>query len=131
MTFAIPETVELDKGLIDQELQQAYTAEIRQLRGKVEELQTLRAADAKEITLAALQHQPQTILNQIAGDQTMTDQKNQANSAASGSFINTGEMNLSGSTINLGTLSGTVTNTINQLRDSTTPEAPQLAELLT
>jgi len=131
VTFAIPDDLDLDKGKIERELQQAYQAEIKQLRGKVEELHTLRAADAKEIALTALSHQPQTILNQIAGNQAMTEQKNQATSTGSGSFVNTGEMNLSGSTINLGEISGTVTNTINQLRDSTTAEAPQLADLLT
>jgi hypothetical protein len=131
VTFAIPESVDLDKGQIERQLRQTYESEIRQLRGKVDELQALRAADAKEIALAALNHHPQNIFNQIAGDQTMTEQKNQAISTGSNSFVNTGEMNLSGSTINLGTISGTVTNTINQLRESNTPEAPQLADLLT
>jgi uncharacterized protein YjbI with pentapeptide repeats len=131
VTFAIPDEVDVDKGQIERELRQAYESEIRQLRGKVDELQALRAADAKEITLAALNHHPQTIFNQIAGDQTMTEQKNQAISTGSSSFVNTGDMKLSGSTVNLGTISGAVTNMINQLRDSNTPEAPQLVDLLT
>ena len=131
VTFAIPDDLDIDKGKFEREFQQSYQQEVKQLRGKVEELHALRAADAKEIALAALSQQPPSIFNQNTGSQTMTEQNNQPISATPGSFVNTGEMNLSGSTINLGTISGAVTNTINQLRDSTTAAAPQLVDLLT
>jgi hypothetical protein len=51
-------------------------------------------------------------------------------SASSGSFVNTGEMKLTGSTINLGEISGTVTNTLQQMQDSTEPTVKTLANLL-
>ena len=70
VTFAIPENAEIDKGKFERDLQQAYE-KIKQLEGKVDELQSLRAADVKEITLAFAKQQ--NIFNQIAGDQTMTD----------------------------------------------------------
>jgi hypothetical protein len=51
-------------------------------------------------------------------------------SASGGSFVNTGSMNLTGSTINLGEISGTVTNTLQQLQETAEPEAQTLADLL-
>ncbi|MCY7273219.1 MAG: pentapeptide repeat-containing protein [Phormidesmis sp. CAN_BIN44] len=131
VTFAIPDDLDIDKGKFEREFQQSYQQEVKQLRDKVEELHALRAADAKEIALAALNQQSPSIFNQNTGSQTMTEQNNQPISATPGSFVNTGEMNLSGSTINLGTISGAVTNTINQLQNSNTPDASQLADLLT
>ena len=61
----------------------------------------------------------------------MNDSNNPSISAGASSFINTGKMDTAGSTINLGTISGTVTNTINQLPDRQESEESSLKELLT
>ena len=50
---------------------------------------------------------------------------------ATTSFVNTGEMNVTGSTINLGEISGSVTNTVNQLPPDSSSGEPSLKELLT
>ncbi len=88
---------ESQKGKSDFFLQ-AYE-EAQQLRGKVEELQNLRAADFKEIALAALKQQ--LILNQIVGDPTMTDSSktNNFNAPMSG-VIGSDNAQVSSSTFN-------------------------------
>jgi hypothetical protein len=58
---------------------------------------------------------------------TMTDKPNQINiSSSSNVALNTGDNNQGV----IGNISGTVTNTIQQLRETNQPEAPQLSELL-
>jgi hypothetical protein len=61
----------------------------------------------------------------------MNDSNNPNISAGDNSFINTGKMDTSGSTINFGTISGTVTNTINQLPDRQEGQESNLKQLLT
>ncbi|WP_271253156.1 pentapeptide repeat-containing protein [Pseudanabaena sp. Chao 1811] len=58
---------------------------------------------------------------------TMTDKPNQINvSSSSNVALNTGDNNQGV----IGNISGTVTNTIQQLRETNQPEAPQLSDLL-
>ena len=58
---------------------------------------------------------------------TMTDKPNQINiSSSSNVTLNTGDNNQGV----IGNISGTVTNTIQQLRETNQPEAPQLSDLL-
>lgn len=67
--------------------------------------------------------EPATIeVKAIAGGQFMNDQSQNINIGR--------DMNLSGSTLNLGEISGSVTNTINQLQTTENPETIQLANLL-
>jgi len=76
-----------------------------------------------------LSAQPQNITIQVS-NQAMAENSTSNISASGGSFVNTGEMNLTGSTINLGEISGTVTNTLQQLQDTAEPTAHTLADLL-
>ena len=62
-------------------------------------------------------------VNATAESKSMNDSKDQSQNISVGR-----DMNLSGSTLNLGEISGGVTNSINQL--SANPEAAQLADLL-
>jgi uncharacterized protein YjbI with pentapeptide repeats len=123
---------ETDKADLEKQFQRTYE-ENRQLRGKIDELQALRAADLKDIALSLTQQKPQVTIqtNQINGDNTMTEQNNQAISAGSGSNINTG--NQTGNTIafNLGTISGNLTLTLTQLQSSNQPPSIALADHLT
>jgi regulator of protease activity HflC (stomatin/prohibitin superfamily) len=61
----------------------------------------------------------------IAGGDIMSNQENQAISTGSGSFINTGNQTITGSTINLGTISGNLTNSLTQL--ATQPQTQEIA----
>lgn len=64
--------------------------------------------------------------------QAIAESKSMSNSNDSSRNINFGNNNtVTGSTINLGTISGNVTNTINQLPDISDPNQPSLKELLT
>lgn len=110
VTFAIPEDVEVDKGKIERDLQQAY-ARIQQLEGKVDELQTLRAADVKDIALAALKQQ--NIFYQIAGDQAMTDSKTNNFNAPMSGVIGSDNAQV-------------INNTFNQINNANTTELLQL-----
>ncbi len=132
LAIEVPENT--DKGQIERSLLQAYDR-IKQLEGKVEELHLLRAADAKDIAILALQGQPSTpaqiTVSQTQGNHNMTEQDKTSINTGSGSVVNTGTMTTSGSTINLGDISGQVTNTINQLPDTPDSTQPNLKDLLT
>jgi uncharacterized protein YjbI with pentapeptide repeats len=127
VTFVVPPST--DKAQVETTLHKAYD-EIRMLRGEVKELQTLRAADLKEVAVTALaNHHPQQVnlnhnINQNTGDNPMTTQDNQAIATGSGSFINTGNQTITGSKVNL----GNVTNTLNQL--ATQPQTQAIADHL-
>ena len=60
----------------------------------------------------------------------MADHQSPSIATNGGSFVNTGEINLTSSTINLGEISGTVTNTLQQLQDSPEPAVNTLGSLL-
>ncbi|HEY9662766.1 MAG TPA: pentapeptide repeat-containing protein [Allocoleopsis sp.] len=62
----------------------------------------------------------------IAEAKAMNDSTDQSRNINVG-----GDLNLTGSTLNLGEISGTITNTINQLPDRTDPNQPNLKALLT
>jgi uncharacterized protein YjbI with pentapeptide repeats len=111
-----------DKAEISRSLQAAYER-LRQLEAKIETLHELRAADLKEVALT----QKAQIFNQFVGGGTAM----QANHDSSRNINVGGDLNLTGSTLNLGELSGTVTNTINQIPDPTHPDQPNLKDLLT
>lgn len=130
VTFVVPPST--DKAQVETTLHKAYD-EIRMLRGEVKDLQTLRAADLKEVVTALANHHPPQVnlnqnINQKTGDNPMTTQDNQAIATGSGSFINTGNQTITGSPINLGTISGNVTNTLNQL--ATQPQTQAIADHL-
>lgn len=127
-TYDVPSST--DKAQVETTLHNAYD-EIRALRGQVDQLHSLRAADWNKVVTALLaNHQPPQVnlnqnINQNTGDNPMTTQDNQAIATGSGSFINTGNQTITGSTVNLGTISGNVTNTLNQL--ATQPQTQAIA----
>ena len=112
VTLTVPS--ETDKADVETLLHNAYD-EIRALRGENKDLHTLRAVDLKD-ALLAIAHNPANLIQtnqQTTGDHTVTTQDNQAISAGSGSFINTGTLSATNST--LGIISGNATTSIGQL----------------
>ncbi len=127
VTLTVPS--ETEKADVETLLHTAYD-EIRALRGEVKDLHTLSAVDLKDALLAIANtpnHLIQTI-QQTTGDHTMTTQENKAISAGSGSFINTGTLNATNST--LGIISGNATTSIGQLPTPAANE-PDLKAALT
>ena len=127
VTLTVPS--ETDKADVETLLHNAYD-EIRVLRGEIIDIHTLRAVDLKDALLAIANnpnHLIQTI-QQTTGDHTMTTQENQSISAGSGSFINTGTLNATNST--LGIISGNATTSIGQLPPAIANE-PDLKTALT
>ncbi len=112
VTLTVPP--DTDKANVETLLHTAYD-EIRALRGEVKDLHTLRAVDLKDALLAIAHHPKPFIqtIQQTTGDHTVTTQENQNISAGSGSFINTGTLNATNST--LGIISGNATTSIGQL----------------
>ena len=132
VTLTVPP--ETDKAQVETTLHKAYD-EIRALRGEVKDLQALRAADLKDVVTALADRQSPPVninqnINQNTGDHTMTTQDTQNITATSGSFVNTGNDFSNSGTINLGAISGTVTNAIGQLPTPETHE-PDLKTALT
>jgi len=118
VTLEVSETT--DKAEVSRSLQAAYEDKVRQLEAKVENLHQLRAADLKEVALA----QKAQFFNQLVGGNAMNESTDQSQT------VNIGG-NVTGSTLNLGEISGAVTNTINQLPASPDPDQPGIKELLT
>jgi gas vesicle protein len=115
-------------------LQQPYEHQLALQRQQIEFYQKqneeLKRSNQDLLNLAKqLSAHPQTITIQVS-NQAMAENSTPNISASSGSFVNTGSMNLTGSTINLGEISGTVTNTLQQLQEASEPAAQTLADLL-
>ncbi|NMF56615.1 pentapeptide repeat-containing protein [Pseudanabaena yagii] len=94
---------------------------------KDERIADLKDANAgfKEIAKTqATKSNDKIIVQQVQGEKNQVSDKNQNISLKS-------DGNMTGVTVAGGDISGTVTVTIQQLRDSDTPEAPKLADLLT
>jgi uncharacterized protein YjbI with pentapeptide repeats len=127
VTLTVPP--DTDKANVETLLHTAYD-EIRALRGEVKDLHTLRAVDLKDALLAIAHHPKPFIqtIQQTTGDHTVTTQDNQAITAGSGSFINTGTLNATNST--LGIISGNATTSIGQLPPAAAHE-PDLKTALT
>jgi uncharacterized protein YjbI with pentapeptide repeats len=135
LDIAVPEGIE--KAKIHGDLLEAYETRLEAQKALLE-LETRHSRDIKDITMA-LATNPSNLGNLLSNltiiasgeSTTMTDNKNQGINAT-GSFVNTGEMNnMMGSTINLGEISGNVTNAVNQLPAAPEPDKPGIKELLT
>jgi uncharacterized protein YjbI with pentapeptide repeats len=127
VTLTVPS--EADKADVETLLHNAYD-EIRILRRENKDLHNLRAVDLKD-ALLAIANNPVNLIQtnqQTTGDHTVTTQDNQAISAGSGSFINTGTLNATNST--LGIISGNATTAIGQLPTLASNE-PDLKTALT
>jgi hypothetical protein len=94
-----------DKAEISRSLQASYADKVWQLEARVEQFQELCAADLKEVALA----QKAQFFNQLVGGGQAVQETND-----SSCNISVGrDLTVTGSTLNLGKISGSVTNTIN------------------
>jgi uncharacterized protein YjbI with pentapeptide repeats len=125
VTLTVPS--ETDKAQVETTLHKAYD-EIRALRGEVKNLQSLRAADMKDVVTALANRPAPPVnlnqnINQNTGDNPMTTQDNQAIATGANSNINFGTQ--TGNTLNFGTISGNLTNSLTQL--ATQPQTQEIA----
>jgi uncharacterized protein YjbI with pentapeptide repeats len=129
VTIAVPEGS--DKGKIERDFDEFYTAKLEAAKATaLLEAEKSRADDLKEIHLATIDSFSKIFSNFTINNTAMSDSNKPNISAGANSFINTGKMETSG-TINLGTISGTVTNAIDRIPDSDGSQASKLKELLT
>lgn len=133
VTLIVPEDV--DKGKIEREWDEVYQARLEaQKNAALLEAANSHKEDIKQITLAVVSNLSGLLsnftVNAVSESRTMSDSNNPNISTGSGSFVNAGNLEMMGSTVNLGEISGSVTNTINQLQQSSNPETAQLADLL-
>jgi len=112
-----------DKGNIQRTFEETYQARLEAAKAQASlKAEKRRGDDLKEVHLATVKNIGAWLSNLtviIGENNTMNDHKNQGISAGANSFVNTGEVQTTGSTINLGTISGNVTNAINQLSNKT------------
>jgi hypothetical protein len=112
MTLAVPESA--NKEQIQRDFLNPYETKLHQLEAKVEELNSLRSSDMKEIALTLAQQNTQ-INNQVLGTGTaMNEHIDQSQKIKVGGNMNVTATN---AVVNLRDISGTVTNTIQQLPD--------------
>ncbi|NJO76636.1 MAG: pentapeptide repeat-containing protein [Leptolyngbyaceae cyanobacterium RM1_406_9] len=133
VTLTVPE--DADKGKIEREWDEVYQARLEaQKSAALLEAANSHKEDIKEITLAVVSNLSGLLsnftVNAVSESKAMSDSNNPNTSTGSGSFVNAGNLEMTGSTVNLGEISGNVINTINQLQQSSNPEAAQLADLL-
>jgi uncharacterized protein YjbI with pentapeptide repeats len=123
VTLEVPAT--LDKATIARDFLKPYEARLKYLEAENEQLK-LRTTDLKAIALALAQH-PVQITNQAVGDGNAVNEKinHSQNIQVGGNF----NIEANNAVVNLRDISGTVTNTIQQLPNS--PGAgPSLKDLL-
>jgi uncharacterized protein YjbI with pentapeptide repeats len=125
VTMAVPAGT--DKGQLEQDFDelQALKLEAAKTQGLLEG-ERKRADDLKAIMLGLTSTAPSVTVTTTA----MNQSNNPNITTGDGSFYAGGDVNLSGSTINLGEISGQVSNQINQLPDAA-PDQPNLKDLLT
>jgi len=100
------------------------------LNAKDEQIEIYRqkSSDMKEI-VSLLANRPINVdVKAIAESKSMNESTDQSRNIKIGDI--SGDFNASGQALNLGEISGTVTNTINQLPPSSEPNKPGLKELL-
>ena len=118
--------IDLENKLERFELEKQLAVAIAKLeeRPTSKDLQNLIYYQASQIGQQKLLYAPNSIFN---NSEIMTDKPNQINiSSSSNVALNTGDNNQGV----IGNISGTVTNTIQQLRETNQPEAPQLSDFL-
>ena len=130
VTLQLPEGT--DKGKVERTFDTAYQTRLEAQKNAElleSEKRHNRQLNQFALTLARNTNLGNLLSNLtiVAGnDNTMTDNKNQGINAGSGSFINTGEIQMTNSLLNM---SGAVTNALNQLPE-TTIRQPGIKELL-
>ena len=128
LTMQVP--IGTDKGSIERDFDQMIEARLEAAKNAGRLEGEYRRADSLEKLSLALVNSLSDLVPTTISATAMNDSNNPNISAPAGSFINTGNLQATGSTINLGSISGSVTNTIAQLQQSTDPEAAQLAAWL-
>jgi uncharacterized protein YjbI with pentapeptide repeats len=114
---------EADKGKIHSRITRNYEDKIKVLEARLEERKR-HTTFLENLAMQQVSQRPTVEVKAIAGSHSMNNSNDQSQNISVGR-----DMNLSGSTLNLGEISGSVTNTISQLQASS-PEAAQLADLL-
>ncbi|MEL6383631.1 MAG: pentapeptide repeat-containing protein, partial [Cyanobacteria bacterium J06626_18] len=126
VTLQVPDGT--DKGEIESTWDEMYEARLQAATARAElEAERRRGDDVKEVALGFSK-----ILSSLEIHNTaMTKSNNPSIKTGDGSVYAGGDLNLTGSTLNLGEISGQVSNQISQLPD-TTPgtDQPSLKELL-
>ena len=129
VTLQLPEGT--DKGKVERTFDNAYQARLEaQKNAELLEAEKRHSQDFKEAnnTLAQSLGNLLSNLTIVAGNKnTMTDNRNQGINASAGGFVNTGEIQMTNSLLNM---SGAVTNALNQLPETTIAQ-PGIKELLT
>ncbi len=125
-----------NKAQLHQDFNQTYDTALKalearyqaELQGKDNQISLYRqqSADMKEIA-SLLANRPITV-NATAESKAMNESTDSSRKLQIGDIG--GDFNASGTALNLGDISGTVTNTINQLPASPDPDQPGLKELL-
>lgn len=112
-----------DKGSIEQTWEKVYEARLQAAATRAQlDAEQRRADDVKEVALG---------FSKFLSSFQINNMNNPIN-AGDSSFYAGGDVNLSGSTLNLGEISGQVSNQINQLPDvAPDPGKPSLKDLLT
>lgn len=126
LTIEVPATT--DKAKFTQDFLQPYTDRQQQLEAKVDQLHLQRASDLKDIALELARNPIQNINQLASGDATMNESTNKNQNINVGGNFN---LDAANSIVNLGEISGNVTNSITQLQQSAQPQAAELADLLT
>ena len=131
LVIQVPEGT--DKAKVEQDWDETYQARLEAVKNAaLLESERRRADDFKEIHLTTVASLGNLLSNLTINATAMTDSNNPSiNVSAGGSVgaVGGGDVEVQG-VVNLGTISGVVTNTINQLQESSEPDAPQLADLL-
>lgn len=113
---------EADKGKIHSRITRNYEDKIKVLEARLEKERERHTIFLENLAMRQVSQHPSVEVKAVAGSHSVSDSKGQNISVGR-------DMSLSGSTLNLGEISGNVTNTISQLQ-ANRPEAAQLADLL-
>lgn len=126
VTLEVPE--DTDKGKFEQQFFEVYELRLAtQNQAKLLEAETRHSQDIKEIAIAAFMNNPSINLT----NEVKTENKAMSDSTDQSRKIENRDGSVTGNILgDSNTISGTVTNTINQLPASSEPNKPGLKELL-
>ncbi len=121
-----------DKASLERTWHETYQARLEAVRATaLLETEKRRADDLKEVHLTTVSSIGSLLSNLTIQNTAMTHSNNPTVTTGDGSFYAGGEVSLSGSTLNLGQISGQVTNQINQLPEAAPGDQPSLRAILT
>jgi uncharacterized protein YjbI with pentapeptide repeats len=130
-------TSRLEKAAVEETADRAIAKAIKaaeelgRLQGRAESTdkhnQDLKQALFKSLNTPKSSSPIQVSSVNTIGEYSMTNPQNQVATTGDGNVFSMGDMNLSGSTINLGTIRGNLTNSLSQLQSNSQPTAVDLA----